>query len=224
MTKLIFLCTRSTDVSKDDYARLLLEEHAPRVLSRFDGIVSLAVNLVKDGQDGFPAYDAVCEVSFSEQPRHEAIERALGKLSADVHVYRTTEHVPWDRIGDARGNRFAGVKAFYPIKRKTGSTHEEFVRHWREVHVPKAARHHPGMKRYTQNVVERRLSATGDDWDGFTEGWYPEHADYTDRLFDSPEGMRVIMDDVAQFIGQVGTYHLEEHLLLPTSTRASSSD
>lgn len=211
-SKLIFLCIRRGGVSHEGFTSKLVAEAGPALVARL-APRSLAVSLIDEAQAEFPPYDGICEIASPDPARHADVERELAPMCSRIDVYAVSDFVARDDLGGLAPGRFAGVKAFYPIVRKPGTTKDEFVRHWREVHVPKARKHHPGMKRYVQNVVVSRLSSTGEDWDGFTEGWYPSEKEYTENMFDSPEGLRVIMDDVAQFIGRVGTYRTTEHVL-----------
>jgi hypothetical protein len=87
-------------------------------------------------------------------------------------------------------------------------THDEFVRHWQTVHVPLALAHHPHMTRYVTSIVEQRLSRDAPEWDGFAE----ITLDPTQPLFGSPEGERIVRDDIGQFIGHTFPYFVAEYV------------
>ncbi len=213
MNKLLFFCVRRPEIPRAEYERILLEDHAPRVLGRFADVRSFAIDLVEVGDPSLPAYDTISIVEFEGPPREEAIARALEQAAKDVHVYLVHSIVQRADL-DPRAPGAAGcVKALYPLRRKDGEDPSAFRKHWLERHVPKALRHHPTMLRYVTNIVERRLSSDGEDWDGFTEGYHPSVEDYEQRMFDSAQGQRAIMEDVASFIGRLGILRTREYVL-----------
>jgi uncharacterized protein (TIGR02118 family) len=95
---------------------------------------------------------------------------------------------------------------FCPLRRRADLTHEQFVAHWLTRHVPLALEHHPHMLRYVTNVVDERLTRNAPDWDGFAAISLASAADVRERLFASPEGERLIRDDIARFIGHTFPY------------------
>ena len=95
------------------------------------------------------------------------------------------------------------IKSISLLTRKDGWTHEQFVRHWLDVHAP-LAHAVPGLRRYVQShiVEERRrpdIPSTDVEVDGIAELWYDDHA------------------DGARFIGRIKTYTVEEHQIIPPS-------
>jgi hypothetical protein len=102
------------------------------------------------------------------------------------------------------------VKLVFLCRRRPDISHERYVALLLDEHVPLALRHHPHMRRYVVNVVE--ASAAGApplDSIGFL--WFGSLDDYRDRLYDSPEGARVIGRDVARFLGGADAYATTEH-------------
>jgi len=93
-----------------------------------------------------------------------------------------------------------GVKMISLMRRRPDLSREEFARHWTERHAPLALRHHVGLRDYTQNVVIESLTSDGADVDGIAELHFATWADFTDRFFDGPDGMRIIREDVARFM------------------------
>src|SRR5258708_35981818 len=74
------------------------------------------------------------------------------------------------------------IKRASLLARKPGIFHEEFVKHWAEVHAP-MARACPGISRYTLTIV--KSSSTRKDVlpievqvDGIAELWFKNQADY----------------------------------------------
>ena len=76
------------------------------------------------------------------------------------------------------------------------------------MHVPLALIHHPHMTRYVTNIVDQRLSPDAPEWDGFAE----ITLDPTQPLFGSPEGERIVRDDIARFIGHTFPYFVAEYV------------
>ena len=77
--------------------------------------------------------------------------------------------------------------------------------------LPNALRHHPGMAKYVTNVVEQRLG-DGPDWDGIAELHFPSVEAMRTGFFDSPEGERLIREDMGRFIGLTWGYDVAEHV------------
>ena len=63
------------------------------------------------------------------------------------------------------------VKSMSFLKRKPGITKEEFIRYWKDLHAPIAAKIIPGLKRYVQN---HPIDVPGleSDFDGIVEIWW----------------------------------------------------
>ncbi|MDQ4215032.1 EthD domain-containing protein [Microbacterium sp. ASV81] len=82
-----------------------------------------------------------------------------------------------------------------------------FVAHWGGMHAELVRAHHPGAVRYTQSY--RLWSSPGaTEFDGFYESYFPTEADWTDRLFDSAEGERLLSDDADGFLQESGSERL----------------
>ena len=69
--------------------------------------------------------------------------------------------------------------------------------HWRDRHVPLALQHHVGMTQYVQLSVVHRIA--GPEYQGFALCEFDSMDDLRDRFFDSDEGRRAILADVATF-------------------------
>jgi len=108
-------------------------------------------------------------------------------------------------------------KSLSLLTRRPGLSHEQFVRHWVEIHAP-LAHAVPGVLRYVQNhiVDERRradIPETEVAVDGIAELWYDDRA-AMDRANASPEAKR-LHDDGALFIGGIKTFIVEEKVIIP---------
>src|SRR5437762_12288687 len=89
------------------------------------------------------------------------------------------------------------IKSVGLLTRKDGLTHEDFVRHWLEVHAP-LAHAVPGVRRYVQShIVEERtrpdIPSTEVAIDRNAERWYDDRAP-TERANASPAATRLHAD------------------------------
>ena len=91
-----------------------------------------------------------------------------------------------------------GIKQLVFLRRLPELAHDSFSEHWRDVHGPLAVRHH-GFWRYVQDHVYDRLTGSS-PLDGIAELHFLQPIDMIDRMYDSEEGMRLILDDVQSFV------------------------
>jgi len=112
------------------------------------------------------------------------------------------------------------IKSIGLLTRKDGLTHEDFVKHWLEVHAP-LAHAVPGVRRYVQShiVAERTrpdIPTTDVEIDGIAELWYDDREGMA-RAHASPQA-KALFDDGALFIGRIKTFTVEEQQIVPPST------
>ena len=108
------------------------------------------------------------------------------------------------------------IKSLSLLVRKDGMTHEQFMKHWVDVHAPLALKV-PGIRRYVQShiVDERRrpdIPPIGVDADGIAELWYDDR-EAMNRALATPE-MRALHADGALFIGRIQSFLVEEHVVI----------
>ena len=109
------------------------------------------------------------------------------------------------------------IKSLSLLTRRADFTHEQFVRHWREIHGP-LARGIPGLRRYVQSHItgERTrpdIPQTDVAVDGIAELWYDD-AEAMARANASPEAKRLHADG-ALFIGAIRSFVIEEIEIVP---------
>lgn len=109
------------------------------------------------------------------------------------------------------------IKSISLLTRKQELSHEEFVRHWVEVHAP-LAHAVPRLRRYVQShiVAERTrpdIAIHDIEVDGIAELWYDSLEDMQFANA-SPEAKRLHADG-ATFIGKIKTYTVEEKAIVP---------
>jgi len=108
------------------------------------------------------------------------------------------------------------IKRASLLARKPGMSHEEFVKHWVEIHAP-MARACPGIGRYTLTIINS--SSTRKDVapfdiqvDGIAELWFKDKASF-DAYSSSPATKR-LRDDGATFIGREIDFVAEEKIII----------
>ena len=68
------------------------------------------------------------------------------------------------------------IKVIAFVKRKPTVSHEEFVRHYEEIHAPLALRLFPAIKKYVRNHIVTAPGAKAPDFDCITEFWFDDMA------------------------------------------------
>ena len=109
------------------------------------------------------------------------------------------------------------IKSISLLTRKPEITHEQFVKHWLEIHAPLALAV-PELRRYVQShIVDERtrpdIPTTEVAVDGIAELWYDDRA-AMERAVASPEAKRLHADG-ALFIGRIKTFIVEEIVIVP---------
>jgi len=108
------------------------------------------------------------------------------------------------------------IKSISLLTRRPELTHEQFVRHWIDIHAP-LAHAVPGMRRYVQNhiIAERTrpdIPETDVAVDGIAETWFDDREAMA-RANASPEAKR-LHDDGALFIGRIKTFTIDEKFII----------
>jgi uncharacterized protein (TIGR02118 family) len=108
------------------------------------------------------------------------------------------------------------IKTVGLLTRKPGWTHEQFMKHWVEVHAPLALAV-PGLRRYVQNHIrgERTradIETTAVEVDGIAELWFDDQA-ALEKAAQSPE-MKALHADGATFIGRIKSWAVEERIVI----------
>jgi uncharacterized protein (TIGR02118 family) len=117
---------------------------------------------------------------------------------ARVWAWRVDEFVP------RSGPPHCAVAMVSLMRRRPGSTREDFVRHWTERHAPRALRRHVGLADYHQFVVRETLTEGSAEIDGVAHLGFLTRTDFETRFFDSDAGRAEIMGDVARFMDRPG--------------------
>jgi len=108
------------------------------------------------------------------------------------------------------------IKTIGLLTRKSGWTHEQFMKHWVGTHAPLAHKV-PGLRLYVQNHIsgERTradIEATNVEIDGVAELWFDDQA-ALETASRTPE-MKALHADGALFIGRIRSYVVEEKVIV----------
>lgn len=111
------------------------------------------------------------------------------------------------------------IKLIFLCRRRPDITHERYAELLLAGHVPIALRHHPTMRRYTVNIVDEGPPGF-DELDSIGELSFDTLDDFRQRLYDSPEGERIVQRDVAGFMAGADAYATTEHVQKATAPRS----
>ena len=108
------------------------------------------------------------------------------------------------------------IKTIGLLTRKDAWTHEQFMKHWVEIHAPLALAV-PGLRRYVQNHIQGErtrpdIPTTAVEIDGIAELWFDDQA-ALEAAARTPE-MKALHADGALFIGRIRSYVVEEKVII----------
>ena len=149
--------------------------------------------------------DGIEELWFESASALEAFQVSPPRRAFLKNAVAAMSHVVFEEatIADEmpKGATGAGmVKRLVVLLRKAGFTHEQFIRHWVDVHAPLALKVVGGARRYCQLYVMRTLPDPGGtpdlgvEIDGFSESWFDDPA-HLARSLDIPGGAELARDN-----------------------------
>ena len=98
------------------------------------------------------------------------------------------------------GARSEGFTVVCPSVKADFLSHEQFDAHWRDNHSRIHVASSPGTCHYEQLIIDEALTPDAPAWDGAGLLSFASASDYTERMFDGPEGQKAIFDDVERFL------------------------
>jgi uncharacterized protein (TIGR02118 family) len=115
-----------------------------------------------------------------------------------------------------RGEMPIMIKTIGLLTRKDNWTHDQFMKHWIEIHAPLALAV-PGLRRYVQNHIQAErtradITETTVEIDGVAELWFDDQAGL-EVAARTPE-MKSLHADGAKFIGRIKSYVVEEKVVI----------
>jgi len=108
------------------------------------------------------------------------------------------------------------IKSLSLLTRKAGISHDEFTRHWVDIHAP-MARAVPGLRRYvlTHVLAERTrpdIERIDGDVDGIAELWYDDLEAM--QMANASEEAARLHADGATFIGRIKMFTTRETVVI----------
>ena len=206
MEKLFLFLYRAPWLTREEFGKRYLAEHAPLVLRHCPRLRRYVANVVENDVEG---YDIALEFLVDTMADYDDPARLYdspdGQAAAEAHrkeltgraiAYHVIEQVQLDHVQTwPDGERSPGQKLLAPIARVDGLTHEQFAEHWTSTHSALAVQHLRGMGRYVTNVVDRALTDGAPEIDGIVEVHYTGK-----REFDSPEGQQALVEDTQSLL------------------------
>src|SRR6185369_16627648 len=109
------------------------------------------------------------------------------------------------------------IKMLGLLTRKPELTHEQFVKHWLEIHGPLALAV-PGVRRYVQSHIQGErtrpdIPTTDVQVDGIAELWFDD-MDAMQRAYATPAA-KALHADGALIIGRIKSFVVEEKEIIP---------
>jgi uncharacterized protein (TIGR02118 family) len=112
------------------------------------------------------------------------------------------------------------IKSISLLTRKDDISHEEFIRHWVDIHAP-LAHAVPRLRRYVQShiLAERTrpdIETLAVQIDGIAELWFDSLEDM--QFANASPEAKILHDDGATFIGKIKSFTIEEKVIVPRQT------
>lgn len=239
MEKVVFVATRAAQLPDWPTTDLLCSAREAFADPRYRGVsVQLPRRDVEDRRDEArggvlahtrtqvtqPAPQLVALVSLWVDSADDLDDAArfFTTIAENVAAYTVTETVArwWAGPDGVAG----GVNAVSLLRRNPAMTHEQFLQHWADVHMPISLRYHPQWK-YVRNPVVRTLVGDPDDGpDAIAEEGFATPTDLIDPMrFYGADGdpdalsanKAIVFDDVPVFLdmSSTATFVTEEHLI-----------
>jgi hypothetical protein len=186
---------RPADETADGFGKRLRDVAAEIAA---DPTASAVVLLVDDGSTGAPPDASAMPSQFDAALVASGVP--ADALPAPDAVFGVSRRVIKARERGRDGERSEGFTVVCPSVRAPFLTHEQFDAHWRDNHSRIHVASSPGTCHYEQLIIDAPLTPGAPTWDGVGLLSFASAADYTERIFDGPEGQQAIYEDVARFL------------------------
>lgn len=217
MEKLIYALWRGPAVSADDYGAELrrdlpaaLEQAGARGLkiNVADAAVDAAAGLRQGSPQAAPDAFLNIWVDSAIAALRQPVDEVVSAHSQRHAAYLVTESQPLrNRRRQGPGERTDGFAQIALLRRPARLTQEQWLDIWHNSHTPVAVETQSNFE-YIQNVVVRRLTADGPDYDAIVEECFPAAAMTDPYVFFDAAGdedkfqrnLKRMMDSVHRFI------------------------
>jgi hypothetical protein len=160
----------------------------PQLDVKLDGIEEIWL-------DGRPEQAAETLNSIRTPAYLESLKRYVGTMTTFVfEEQRITNALPDEATGDGL------LKRLVPLVKKNGWSHEQFIRHWVDVHAELLKEIEPAPRRYYQLYVNGEIAppdpvpSFGVYVDGFSESWFVDEAEMNGAN-ETPAGKALVADN-----------------------------
>jgi uncharacterized protein (TIGR02118 family) len=230
--KLMFFARRAPSLTRAEFQRTYLAEHARGPLEHFPRLTRYAVNVVDADwqpkvEHALADTDVIAEMWFDElgdfmdrarrfdsSETFVAMQEEAESFFGGIVAYHVQQGIQrdYDRTWPD-GDASPGIKMVYPVVRKDGISREQFAEHWLHTHVPIVLKYMNGISRYVTNVVVRPIGRAP-EIDGIVELSYFDPDVLNGPRYNAPEADAIMADDVAQFLMPFGlAFRTTEHIL-----------
>ncbi|MGE0437709.1 MAG: EthD family reductase [Steroidobacteraceae bacterium] len=218
------LMKRKPGIAHDEFARHMYEYGllAGKVLRPWlrGYIQDLAVALEGAGE---PAVDGVDELYLDDWQSLQAMRDFFTSDAAAVlrKEQNSFLHAPATMLIPVRQKFMVkpsgGIKIIALLKRKQGTTHEHFSRHWEDIHGPLCTRLLPWFTGYVQDHCMTVPGGSQPALDGLDEMWVADQPSWQSLFsFHGSDHGKPIRDDEAKFLdtASVGIFLVEQRYII----------
>ena len=222
MVKAVAFFKRRSGMAVEEFQAYWLTRH-PEVVLKLRGVRRYVQSHTRAAayEKEEPIYDGIAELWFDDSGAMRALRdtREMAAVHEDearfidrskMGLIITDEHVVKDGPLPPDAAKSVGF-----VRRKAGTTVEDFQRHWLDVHGPLGAAI-PGMRRYVQSHSRLAAYEGGGEpqWDGIGITWFDDTAAVRAAMT-TPEWERAKADD-ANFLapGPVAFIITTEHVIV----------
>lgn len=209
MSRFLIPLLRPADL-ENGAATELIDERLTPLVKNLNGLEKLSVERQIEGpmtfntkREGGFVFAGMFTIDGSSRQDVEALFREIRGLGLELYAYEVAPDLPLDYEQTwPVGEDSPGARQLSFLRKKPGLDDERFIHHWYQIHGPLAMKIHP-LYRYDRNRVLERLTQESPDFQGIVGLHFRQLEDITEpiRLYGGdPANMKIIMDDVQQFI------------------------
>lgn len=218
MIHVLYFISRKAALEPAEFHRYWREVHGP-IAARIPQLRRYVQSHREYSLPGNAPFDGAAEVwledeaALAELRREPAyLEGALADEPNFIDMQRvqwlmTTDHVVLDgAIAPTM------VKGTIVVRRKFGTTRDDFRRYWEDVHAP-IVRDQPGLRRYVQcRTLDAAYNYSDPRWDGVAQVWFDSAAAVRAASESAFERAR-LLPDVAKFVDERWVYYTNDALI-----------